>query len=953
MLAAVQGMPLVTFIAQWIMACLLAATISWALLIFFLRRRVGSLSMHRGPLFAALLLVAVAAANLFIVGRTFALHDPVVVAPAQILFLIFFYIYPNASYAGSGVRWLGTIYAFAQISAYVPQRQSDQPGLATITHVPGVLGTILVIGSTVALGPIMIGILPQLYARSRRLALLGIQDPVPAGSQLALIAQVGVAGVVLLLGAGVLTLSPTPPALDVVRVVYFLLASLVPVGVGFALVSGRHYDRESLLYRALIETTVAECLLLIYASGIVVINLIFPANSGSASAFLPFVLLISALLTAIYPSVHAQTVAFIGRRFFHETYTAGQILSAANTAWRGETRPDQLCAQVMTAIETALQPAAVALWVRQQPGATGLHPGAIFASSASPLTSAEASEPEDEPADTHVPPDVSQLRLYPGISNSTPTNVATLVLRVDDPAGVAFQRPANVVEVDHLPENSPIASVLRAAGMRLVLPLVSQGNLEGVLALTARSGARPYSDDVRELLATLAVSAAPALAAARSAHQQDVEARARERMEQELQTARRIQESLLPKETPGLAGWQLATCYQPAREVGGDFYDFIELGNGHLGIVLGDVTDKGIPAALVMATTRSMLRAVATQPAVTPGMALAQVNMLLCADLPPGMFVTCFYAILDPETGRLHYANAGQDLPYVQRADGSVAELWARGMPLGLMTGMTYEEQELTLALVEDILFYSDGLVEAHSPQREMFGFPRLVALLGELASSAPPIDSLLNALANFTGPDWEQEDDITLVVLQRLQFTEGKNENRNESTMNDTPSAKEEDGSAGHPNHGDAWRTLDEWTLASEPGNERQAIARVAEALQYLGLTPLRLEDLKTAVGEATLNAMEHGHHYRPDLRVSIQVLASSTTVMVRITDEGGAVAIPEAQAPDLDAKLAGSQSLRGWGLFLITRLIGKLRISGDGTHHTVELIITLDAPSSGPAQE
>jgi serine phosphatase RsbU (regulator of sigma subunit)/anti-sigma regulatory factor (Ser/Thr protein kinase) len=539
------------------------------------------------------------------------------------------------------------------------------------------------------------------------------------------------------------------------------------------------------------------------------------------------------------------------------------------------------------------------------------------------------------------------------VFNSKLTNVATLVLRSGDPAGAAFKRPANVVEVDHLPENSPIASVLRTAGMRLALPLVSQGNLEGVLALTARLGARPYSDDVREMLVALAVSAAPALAATRIAHQHDIEARARERVEHELQTARRIQESLLPKQTPELAGWRLATCYQPAREVGGDFYDFIELDNGRLGIVLGDVTDKGIPAALVMATTRSMLRAVATQPDVTPGMALAQVNMLLCADLPPGMFVTCFYAILDPETGRLHYANAGQDLPYVRQRDGSVSELWARGMPLGLMTGIAYEEKELTLAPGDGLLFYSDGLVEAHSPAREMFGFPRLMALLREHASSAPPIEALLNALANFTGPDWEQEDDITFVVVQRLQHADGKKENRNDSTISDPQTLREEDGSASFPGPGPLWRTLDEWTLASEPGNERQAIARVAEAVQDLGLTPQRLDALKMAVGEATLNAMEHGHHYQPELRVSIQALASATALMVRITDEGGAVAIPEAAAPDLDAKLAGSQSPRGWGLFLIARLVDKLRNSGDGTHHTVELIMTLDAPSSDPAQE
>jgi serine phosphatase RsbU (regulator of sigma subunit)/anti-sigma regulatory factor (Ser/Thr protein kinase) len=954
MLAAVQGMPLVTFVAQWILVCLLAAAISWAVLLFFLRR-LGSHSIQRGPLFAALLLVAVAAANLYVDGRTFALHDPLVVAPAQIFFLIFFYIYPNASYAGSGIRWLGIIYVFAQISAYIPQRQSDQPGLATIAHVPGVLGTLMVVGSTAALGPIMIGILPQLYARSRHLALLGFVTPMPVGRQLIRVAMVGIVGLALLLGAGVLTLSPALPALDVVRIAYFLLASLVPVAVGFAIVSGRHYDRESLLHRALIDLAVVACLLLVYGAGIVAMNLIFPGTSGSGSAYLPFVLLVSALLTAIYPPVRAQTVAFIGRRFFRETYTAEQILTAVSTVWPGETHPDQLCAQFMTAIEKALHPAAIALWVRQPRGAMGLRPAAIFASSASSesslssLPSAAASAPEAERAP--LPPDDAQLRLYPGTSNSTPTNAATLVLRADDPAGVVFQRLASLVEVDRLPENSPIASGLRASAMRLALPLVSQGNLEGVLALTPRPGARPFGDEVREMLVTLAVSAAPALASARIAHQQAVEARARERVEQELQTARRIQESLLPKLTPELVGWRLATCYQPAREVGGDFYDFIELGDGRLGIVLGDVTDKGIPAALVMATTRSMLRAVATRPAVTPGMALAQVNMLLCADLPPGMFVTCFYAILDPATGRLHYANAGQDLPYVRQADGSVTELWARGMPLGLMTGMAYEEQELTLALGDDLLFYSDGLVEAHSPAREMFGFPRLMALLSDHASSAPPIDFLLNALANFTGPDWEQEDDITLVVLQRLQRSEGKD--RHESTMNDAQSAREEDGSAGFPGHGAFWRTLDEWTLASEPGNERQAIAHVAEVVQHLGLTPQRLEDLKTAVGEATLNAMEHGNHYRPDLRVSIQALASATALMVRITDEGGSVAIPEAQTPNLDAKLAGSQSPRGWGLYLIKHLVDDLRISGDGTHHTIELIMTLRVVSSDPAQE
>ncbi|HEX6482457.1 MAG TPA: SpoIIE family protein phosphatase, partial [Ktedonobacteraceae bacterium] len=240
----------------------------------------------------------------------------------------------------------------------------------------------------------------------------------------------------------------------------------------------------------------------------------------------------------------------------------------------------------------------------------------------------------------------------------------------------------------------------------------------------------------------------------------------RARIEQELHTARLIQLSLLPKEHPALPGWQISTYYQAAREVGGDLYDFLPFEDGRLGLVIGDVTDKGMPAALVMASTRSMLRA-AAQATDSPGEVLARVNDLLYADIPEKMFVTCFYAILDPASGRLRYANAGHDLPYCQHP-GSACELRATGMPLGLMPGMRYEEQEVVLAQNENVLFYTDGLVEAHDSRREMFGFPRLQTLLAEYADEASLIDFLLTELKGFTGEGWEQEDDMTLLTLQR-----------------------------------------------------------------------------------------------------------------------------------------------------------------------------------------
>ena len=153
----------------------------------------------------------------------------------------------------------------------------------------------------------------------------------------------------------------------------------------------------------------------------------------------------------------------------------------------------------------------------------------------------------------------------------------------------------------------------------------------------------------------------------------------------------------------------------------------------------------------------------------SPGEALALANEALFARIPPNMFVTCFYAILDPENASLSYANAGHDPPYLQRR-GEAEELRARGMPLGLMPGMDYKEKEIVLDAGEVALFYTDGLVEAHNPKGEMFGFPRLRALIAEHAEEGALVDFLMEKLHSFTGEGWEQEDDITLVTLQRAK---------------------------------------------------------------------------------------------------------------------------------------------------------------------------------------
>jgi serine phosphatase RsbU (regulator of sigma subunit)/anti-sigma regulatory factor (Ser/Thr protein kinase) len=506
------------------------------------------------------------------------------------------------------------------------------------------------------------------------------------------------------------------------------------------------------------------------------------------------------------------------------------------------------------------------------------------------------------------------------------TPAASLQIAPDDPLVAYFLSAPGAVEIGKLNFQSPALAALQAAGVQLAVPLVSQGDLIGVLNLGPRLSQQDYSVDDRRLLDTLATQAAPALRVAQLVREQQAEARERERMAQELRVARLIQQTLLPKTLPALQGWQLAALYQPAREVGGDFYDFLDLPDGRLGLVIGDVTDKGVPAALVMATTRSILRSVA-QRIDSPGQVLEHANDLLYPDIPRNMFVTCQYAILDSATGRLLFANAGHDLPY-RCHDGGADELRATGMPLGLMPGMCYEEKEIMLDPGQSVLFYSDGLVEAHNPQRDMFSFGRVRELVAAQHCNGNDtlINVLMHELAQFTGPGWEQEDDITLVTLQRAAAqTTGKREK-----MNGAQSVEEE-------------HVLASFTLASAPGNERQAMREVAAAVQPLDLPAKRLERLKTAVAEATMNAMEHGNKYQLDVPVTIEVRASAEELIVRVTDRGGGQPIPDATTPDLEAKLASQQTPRGWGLFLIENMVDELNITSDAVHHTMELVMHL----------
>jgi serine phosphatase RsbU (regulator of sigma subunit)/anti-sigma regulatory factor (Ser/Thr protein kinase) len=495
-----------------------------------------------------------------------------------------------------------------------------------------------------------------------------------------------------------------------------------------------------------------------------------------------------------------------------------------------------------------------------------------------------------------------------------------------DPLLTYLQSAPGPVELAGLELDSPAVRDLRAAGVAMVVPLISQGELIGTLNLGPRLSEQEYSTDDRRLLASLATQAAPAVRVAELVVERAGEIQARERLEQEMRVATLIQQQFLPHELPKLDGWQVAAYYGPARAVGGDFYDFIELPDGRIGIVVGDVTDKGVPAALIMARTQSVLRGEAPR-SISPGEVLRRANEILLPEMPARMFVTCLYLVLEPATGRVVFANAGHLPPYVRSADG-VHELRATGMPLGLLPGMTYDEKEGVIDSRDSVVLYSDGLIEAHGPAGDMFGFPRLRELMAHERPGTELLNHLLEQLHEFVGRGWEQEDDITLVALQRT----GGGEHVLLAADDDTPSSE-----AG------ARRALLTLSLPGESGNERIAMTRVGEAVASLDLPAARLERLKTAVSEATMNAIEYGSQNDPTIPVQIEVWVTDDDLFVSIADRGLSGPIPDAEEPDLEAKLAGDQKPRGWGLFLIKHMVDAMEIVTEGAAQTVILTLHL----------
>lgn len=305
-------------------------------------------------------------------------------------------------------------------------------------------------------------------------------------------------------------------------------------------------------------------------------------------------------------------------------------------------------------------------------------------------------------------------------------------------------------------------------GLRSILcvPLIRKDEVIGVIYVDNRIQAGIFSQSDLELLTAIASNAAIAIENARL-YQVAVE---KGRLEKELQMALQVQASLLPTETPKVPGWEFAARWQPAQQVAGDYYDFIQEKDGDLSVVIADVSGKGMTAALFMALSRSLVRA-SLDLARTPARGIYHANQLICRDATQSMFITVFYAWLSAQNNQVTYVNAGHNPPLLCHSGARhMKELTLTGRALGLLTSSTYTQQTVELEVGDYIVLYTDGVTDALDANEKPFGMQRLRQVVQGMckAPAQEILNAVVQAVSDYTGTA-DPYDDITLVVIKRV----------------------------------------------------------------------------------------------------------------------------------------------------------------------------------------
>jgi serine phosphatase RsbU (regulator of sigma subunit) len=443
-----------------------------------------------------------------------------------------------------------------------------------------------------------------------------------------------------------------------------------------------------------------------------------PASVGVGVAF-------GVLLAWAGAQVERRIGERIDRAFFRTAYDARHILEDLVEKTRVATSREELAALLQWHLNQALQPQALVVYLEASEGLLQAERGRVLAG----LESIPAVHPLVEQVARHgkpwdVPP--PQAKDAPDLSLLAPLNPECLV---------------------------PIQD--------------RQARLIGLVVLGPRLSEEPYSGEDKRLLASAASQAGIALESIRLAETIARRLEAERRVAQEIAIAKQVQEKLLPQKAPLLATLDYTGACIQARTVGGDYYDFLDLGPGRLGLVLADISGKGISAALLMAHLQANLRSQYALALEDLGRLLESVNRLFCESTAPGHFTTFFIGIFEDASRRLRYANCGHNPPLLLRHDGRAEWLGATATVLGLFETWGTTIEEVTLAPGDTLVVYTDGVTEALSDAGEDFGEQRLLDTVR--AHSQLAASELLNKLAtsvqDFSGR--EQEDDLTLLVAR------------------------------------------------------------------------------------------------------------------------------------------------------------------------------------------
>ena len=684
---------------------------------------------------------------------------------------------------------------------------------------------------------------------------------------------------------GVTSVNEISRLIDVSLVAFGLVGTTVPIAIGIAIMRYRLYDIDRIVSRTLSWTAVTGVLLVVFVGAVVGLQgLLAGFTQGQTLAVAGSTI----LAFALFQPLRRRIQQAIDRRFDRSRYHADLVVAALGDRLSHVVDLDALLGEIERVAEETVRPTSSVVWLRAGSKSSrrawfvtmrGRSPSRITGMASFEFAHSNGSWP-----------DPYRLRLpsRPIRKPRRRRRQSSRVRRSTSPSRIrsspTFRPRPGRSTLRRLDLASPALERLREAGVALVVPLVTQGELIGTLNLGPRLSEQEYSSDDRRLLATLAAQAAPAIRVAQLVREQTAEAAERERYDQELRVAQLIQQQFLPRELPSLPEWQVAAYYGPARVVGGDFYDFIDLGRGpdRRRRSATSPTRGFQPRSSWPGRTRSF--APRRRAWSTPAASSRARTSCSSPEMPDNMFVTCLYRRAGPGDGPVRLRQC-RSQP-AMRPDGRRRRR-ARGrpgMPLGLLPGRTTTRPRRGSRPGDDVLLYSDGLVEAHSPDR------RDVRLPAAARRPWPPnwlgselIDDLLERLHAFTGPGWEQEDDITVVTLRRARAAEAWSP-RLASAIDEPRRSR---GVA-------RLAPLVAFSLPGAIGDERLAMDRVAEAVAALGLAPARLERLKTAVGETVMNAIEYGSQGDPDVPVDVRVDATDAAVTVRVTDRALSGPVP-----------------------------------------------------------